>query len=108
MTLYPNKMQTFRVVMLLCLMADHAMADDEVEGRRIVKAECSRCHAIDRTGKSPNPQAPPFRQVVKRYPPESLIEALGEGISTGQNEMPEFIFEPEDIMKIIAYLNTLK
>ena len=105
---YLINMKTLLAAMGLFLMAGHAMASDAAEGRRLLKAECSRCHAIGRTGNSPNPKSPPFREVVKRYPPESLVEALGEGITTGHNEMPEFIFEPEDIMNIVAYLNTLK
>lgn len=106
--LYLGVMRKFLAVMLLCFGAGHALAGDAAEGRKIVQEECSRCHAIGKTGKSPNPLSPPFREVVKKYPPESLVEALGEGITTGHNEMPEFIFEPEDIMKIVAYLNTLK
>lgn len=101
-------MKTLLALMGLFLMVGQAMASDAAEGRRLLKAECSRCHAIGRTGKSPNPKSPPFRVVVKRYPPDSLVEALGEGITTGHNEMPEFIFEPDDIMNIVAYLNTLK
>ena len=101
-------MRKFLAVILLCLGARYALAGGATEGQKIVQKECSRCHAIGKTGKSPNPLSPPFREVVKRYPPDSLVEALGEGIITGHNEMPEFIFEPEDIMKIVAYLNTLK
>ena len=101
-------MKTLLTLMGLFLMVGQAMANDATEGRRLLKAECSRCHAIGRAGKSPNPKSPPFRDVVKRYPPDSLVEALGEGITTGHNEMPEFIFEPDDIMNIVAYLNTLK
>jgi len=96
------------IALMLFLTASQAWAGEVAEGRKLVKAECSRCHAIGRTGNSPNPKSPPFRDVVKRYPADSLIEALGEGISTGHNEMPEFIFEPDDIMDIVAYLNSLK
>lgn len=101
-------MRKVLALLLLSLSAGHAVADDAAEGRKLVKAECSRCHAIGRRGKSPNPLSPPFRDVVKKYPPENLVEALGEGITTGHNEMPQFMFEPEDIVKIVAYLNTLQ
>jgi cytochrome c len=100
-------MRKFLVFLLLLTGSGSALAGDAAEGRKIVTAECSRCHATGKTGKSPNPLSPPFRDVVKRYSPDSLIEALGEGITTGHNEMPEFMFEPEDIMKIVAYLKTL-
>ena len=85
-----------------------AHANDIAAGRKLVEANCSRCHAISMTDESPLAKAPPFREVVKRYPPESLGEALVEGIVTGHNEMPEFVFEANQAMEIIAYLNSLK
>ena len=47
------------------------------------------------TASRPNDKAPPFRDVVKKYDPDALEEALAEGIVTGHNNMPEFAFEPE-------------
>ena len=46
--------------------------------------------------------------VVKKYDPDALQEALAEGIITGHNDMPDFQFEPDDVTAIIAYLDTLK
>jgi len=77
-------------------------------GQAILQASCSNCHAIGRTGASKHKQAPPFRDVAKRYPPQSLEEALGEGLITGHPDMPEFVFSPEDIAAIVAYLNGLR
>jgi len=77
-------------------------------GHEILFKNCARCHAIDRVGKSPLADAPPFRDVMKRYDPSDLEEALAEGIVTGHNQMPEFTFEPDEITAIIAYLNTLR
>jgi len=77
-------------------------------GHEILRKNCARCHAIDATGSSPLAKAPPFREVVTRYPPESLGEALVEGIVTGHNEMPEFVFEADQAAEIIAYLDSLK
>jgi cytochrome c len=85
-----------------------AHADDIAAGRKLVEDNCSRCHAIGVTGDSPLAKAPPFREVVTRYPPESLAEALVEGIVTGHNEMPEFVFEADQAAEIIAYLDSLK
>jgi len=85
-----------------------AHADDIAAGRKLVEDNCSRCHAIGETGESPLAKAPPFREVVTRYPPESLGEALVEGIVTGHNEMPEFVFSADQATEIIAYLDSLK
>ena len=76
-------------------------------GRLLLEKNCSRCHAIGRADASPNTQAPPFRSVITRYPAEYLAEALAEGIMTRHSEMPEFIFAPDEIEAIVAYLNTL-
>ena len=73
-----------------------------------LRADCARCHALGLEGKSPHPQAPPFREVVERYPVEDLEESLAEGIVSGHPDMPEFTFEPSEINAILAYLNSLK
>ncbi len=77
-------------------------------GHDLLRANCARCHAIDMDSSSPNPKAPPFRDVVQKYEPAALEEALAEGIVTGHNDMPEFQFEPNQLTAIIAYLNSLK
>lgn len=77
-------------------------------GERILAKNCSRCHAIGRSGSSPHPQAPPFRTLSRRYPIDSLSEALGEGLSTGHPDMPEFVFPPRDIGAILSYLQSIQ
>ncbi len=78
------------------------------QGHELVENECGRCHAIGRTDASRHPQAPPFRILSKRYPIESLEEALGEGIISGHPDMPEFQFDNEDVGAIIAYLKSIQ
>ena len=77
-------------------------------GHEILRINCARCHAIDMTGDSPLAKAPPFREVIKRYDPSNLEEALAEGIVTGHSEMPVFTFEPDQIGAIVSYLSSLK
>ena len=87
-----------------------AATDDEAaaQGQAILEKNCARCHAIGLTGASPHPQAPPFRDVVNRYPVEDLEESLAEGITSGHPDMPEFVFEAGEIDAIVSYLNSLK
>jgi cytochrome c len=96
------------VVVLMVPRAAHGQSSSPAQGvargERIVQQKCSRCHATGRADQSPNPKAPPFRDVGKNYPPEHLAEALAEGIITGDNEMPEFKFGPQDVDAIIDYL----
>jgi cytochrome c len=94
--------------LVLAAASSVAHADDIAAGKKLLEDNCSRCHAIGVTGDSPLAKAPPFREVVTRYPPESLGEALVEGIVTGHNEMPEFVFEADQAAEIIAYLDSLK
>lgn len=88
-----------------------AASDDDAliaKGKDLLNANCSRCHAIGKTGSSPHEKAPPFRDVMKRYPAEDLSESLAEGIMSGHPDMPEFTFEPDQIDAIIAYLDGLR
>lgn len=86
-----------------------AAADGRVEkGEALLTKNCARCHAIGVTGESQHGKAPPFRQVVTRYPIDNLAEALAEGIMSGHADMPEFVFEPGEIDAILAYLADVK
>ena len=85
---------------------DAAGGDDDAvtRGRAIAERNCGRCHALGRTGPSPLAEAPPFRTFARRWPLESLEEAFAEGIVTGHPDMPEFVFAPDEIGDLIAYL----
>ncbi|KQY92261.1 hypothetical protein ASD21_12605 [Caulobacter sp. Root1455] len=83
------------------------MGDAAVRGQAIVQRDCAGCHAVGRTGDSPNPQAPRFRQLHERYDTDQLGEALAEGLSVGHGPMPEWSFGPEDNAAILAYLKSL-
>jgi mono/diheme cytochrome c family protein len=80
----------------------------EGRGEELLSARCARCHAIARTGESPHSAAPPFRTLSRKYPIDGLAESLAEGISVGHPDMPEFVFEPDDIAAILAYLNSIQ
>jgi mono/diheme cytochrome c family protein len=95
-------------VLWLSTPALAAMDATPADGLAILEKNCARCHAIGATGDSPHSQAPPFREVIKRYPVEDLEESLAEGIVSGHPDMPEFTFKPEEIGAIISYLNDLK
>lgn len=77
-------------------------------GEALVQRNCSQCHAITRTDKSPLRDAPAFRDLTLNYPMEDLAEALAEGILTGHPAMPEFRFEPSEVKAIIRYLQSIQ
>ena len=80
----------------------------EGRGKELLDARCAHCHAIARTGESPHSAAPPFRTLSRKYPIDELAESLAEGLSVGHPDMPEFVFEPDDITAILAYLNSIQ
>lgn len=77
-------------------------------GEALLTRNCARCHAIGSIGRSPRPDAPPFRTLSRKYPIDGLAEALAEGLSVGHPDMPEFAFEPEDVGAILAYLRSIQ
>jgi len=77
-------------------------------GEALLITNCARCHAVGRGGLSPHPQAPPFRTLSRKFKVEGLAEALAEGISTGHPDMPEFVFEADEVGAIIEYLKSIQ
>jgi cytochrome c len=102
----------FVPVMLVLASIGNASPQDkralESRGQELLTTNCSRCHAVGRTGNSTHPQAPPFRTLGQRYPIEVLAEALAEGLSSGHPDMPEFRFEIDDVDAILAYLESIQ
>ncbi|MER2252841.1 cytochrome c [Methylorubrum podarium] len=100
-----------RVTALLLTLLPVAAAALDARARRgetIARTNCARCHAIGRVGASPLAEAPPFRDLHRRYPVTDLAEALAEGITTGHPAMPEFRLDPDEAQALIAYLRSLE
>lgn len=83
-------------------------ADPAERGLSLLTDNCARCHAVGTSGASPRAEAPPFRELGQRYPLVYLEEALAEGIMTGHNDMPLFVFGPAEIADVMAYLATIQ
>ncbi|MGH6925717.1 MAG: c-type cytochrome [Propylenella sp.] len=104
-------MRTILFAAALVLTAAPAAAQDPdaiAEGQSIAEEKCARCHAIGPEGESTLPIAPAFRTLSERYPIDDLQEALAEGIVSGHPAMPEFVFEPEEVAALIAYLKSIQ
>ncbi|SRR6266566_6028018 len=85
-----------------------AASPEEQRGKTFALTNCARCHSIDRVTESSLKIAPPFRTLHKRYPIETLGEALAEGIETGHPTMPMFQLEPHQIHDLLSFLKTLE
>lgn len=77
-------------------------------GERIVTERCAMCHGTGPATTSPNPLAPPLRAIFKRYPAESLVESLQEGLVSAHPQMPTFVFSPGDTAAILSYLESIQ
>jgi len=85
-----------------------ADSPSEMRGRTFALTNCARCHAIDRVSPSPLAVAPPFRDLHRRYPVETLSEAFAEGIYTGHPTMPAFQLDPDQINDLLSFLKSLE
>lgn len=95
-------------VAVAALLQSTALAQKVQRGVVIARTYCVSCHSIDKVSPSPLKDAPPFRDLHKKYPVEGLQEALAEGIVTGHPSMPEFRFDTDQIGDFIAFLNSLR
>ena len=96
------------LIWLLLTTAALAAPTAEQRGKAFARANCARCHAIDRVSASRLKTAPPLRTLHQRYPVENLGEALAEGISTGHADMPAFELNPDQIHDLLSYIKTLE
>lgn len=90
--------------------AQAASADMLRRGAALARKNCATCHAVGRSGASPNPKSPPFRELSRRYPLSNLEEALGEGIVVGHEglDMPQFRFDSAQVEALLAYLGSIQ
>jgi cytochrome c len=94
--------------LLLVLAGPHAAAaGDASDGKSILAHHCGRCHAIEATGASPLPQAPPLREVYLRYPIEQLEEGFAEGMGSRHRDMPQIQLSGEQVAAILNYLGSI-
>ena len=77
-------------------------------GKRLVVKNCSRCHAVDLYDESVHPAAPAFRDLSRRYPINSLEATFAERIETGHRDMPIFRASKDQLLDMIAYIETLQ
>ncbi len=76
-------------------------------GQTLAERNCAWCHAIGKTGDSPNPRAPRWRDLYKSHPIQALRDPLTRGIARPHDEMPKFELSDEETDTIVAYINSL-
>ena len=103
-----NRLLILVTALALVSQSAAAQSGSTARGHLLVQRFCAGCHAVNRTGQSPNAAAPPFRDLNSRYRIDELGEALAEGILTGHPAMPQFTFGPRDIQAVLAYLKSIQ
>jgi mono/diheme cytochrome c family protein len=107
--------------MALAAMAGAARAQasgDVVAGERIAQRNCSACHAVA-GGVSPLAEAPPFRDLHRRYPAGGLAQLLQEGMIAPETPpeegsprrhpiMPMASLGADEVAELTAYLKSLE
>ena len=88
--------------------AGQAAPGEPHPGLAFAQASCGGCHAVERLGVSPNPDAPPFAAIVNQ---EGLTaETLSTWLGDAHNypEEMEFYLEKPEVDQLVAYLLTLR
>ena len=99
-------------VLTICLFwstVAHARAEQQRSGKEMLQKLCARCHAVGRTGASPNRQAPPFRSFseTKLYDSD-FLQRLQDGYSSIHRFMPTFRFNREDAEEVLNYMKSIQ
>lgn len=106
----PARVSNGLVVAMVLAAVGAARADEAAiaEGHKIAVDACSPCHAIGTDGESPKAEAPRFRELGRKYPIESLEEALAEGVVVGHPGMPQVKMTEHEIAVFLAYLKSVQ
>ena len=60
----------------------HALDAEQKRSRALLENLCGRCHAVGKTGQSPNPLAPPFRTFGEKLYDTDMVQRLQDGLTT--------------------------
>ena len=68
--------------------ASYALDQEQQRARVLLETLCARCYAVDATGRSPHPEAPPFRTFGEKLYDNDLGQRLQDGLTTIHPNMP--------------------
>jgi mono/diheme cytochrome c family protein len=100
------------ILLALGILWSNAGQALDLEQRRaeaMLQQMCARCHAVGRTGASPNELAPPFRYLGenKLYDPD-FTQRLQDGYSSIHRAMPTARFGRDDAEAVVSYLRSIQ
>lgn len=77
-------------------------------GKALVSHNCGRCHAVESSGESPHSEAPPFRDLLQRYPIDALEESFMDEIYSQHPDMPVFKVTPDQLDAILYFIAVIQ
>lgn len=106
------KLLTFLALMTVLGIGTSASAHASLatqirQGHEVAVRKCSGCHAVGISDVSPNPKAPAFRNLYKRYAVDGLREAFLKGYRVAHAPMPTFVLPRSTIDPLLAYLKSI-
>lgn len=97
------------VALGLVMVATPASAQSPADrGHALLRDNCARCHAIEKTGASPHLAAPAFRTLGNSFDLDEFEQRLQRGLNPGHPDMPAFKLNAEDAHAVTAYLRTIQ
>lgn len=100
----------YLALLLICASSAgaHGLDREQQHGKALLERMCAKCHAVGETGRSPHPDAPPFRTFSEeKLYDEDFGQRLQEGLSTMHPDMPTFHFDRDDAEAAVNYLKYL-
>ncbi len=104
-----------RILLAACILATLPLAaparaqDPVVRGHKLAETFCAECHAIGKTGKSPNEAAPPFRRFGSLFDLDSFPRrVMMHGLASNHPDMPQFDMSARDAVALRDYIRTLQ
>ena len=77
-------------------------------GLALVRHNCGGCHAVESKGDSAHPDAPPFRDLLQRYPIDALEESFIDSIYSQHPDMPVFSVTRDQLDAILYYIAVIQ
>lgn len=91
-----------------CSGAAQALDPEQQRAKAMLENLCGRCHAVGKTGRSPNPLAPPFRHFGEKLYDTDMVQRLQDGLTTIHQDMPTFRFNRHEAAAAVNYLRSIQ
>ena len=85
-----------------------ALDPEQQRAKAMLENLCGRCHAVGKTGKSPNPLAPAFRRFGEKLYDTDMTQRLQDGLTTIHPDMPTFRFNRHEAAAAVNYLRSIQ